>query len=530
MRVAAECISTLVLVLGDQLDARSAAFDGFDPDRDAVLMIEAPGEAAHVWSVKPRIAIFLSAMRHFRDELRARGIVVHYVALEDDGEPDSLPERLGRALARLQPRRLRLVEAGEWRVARDIEDVARATGVELQIDADRHFFCSRDEFEHWAGADREKHLVMEDFYRAMRLRHRVLLDADGWPEGGRWNYDAANRKGWPKAPASRAGPGLIAAPEAFAPDAITREVIALVERRFAEHPGSLADFAWPVCRADALRALDTFVAARLDRFGDFQDAMWTATPFGWHSLLSSSLNLHLLEPCEVVAAAEAAYRRGDASLTSTEGFVRQILGWREYMRGVYWRSMPGLAEANHLEATRPLPGWYWSGKTKMNCVRDVVGQTMRYGYAHHIQRLMVTGLFALLAGIDPKVVAGWYLAVYVDAVEWAELPNVAAMALFADGGRFTTKPYIASGAYIDRMSDHCRGCTYAPTERAQAASGKPLCPFTALYWDFVERHADLLRANRRIAVFVDQAERRSAQDRAATRVRAAEVLATLESL
>ena len=372
-------------------------------------------------------------MRHFCDELRAPGVTVHYISLDDDAEP-TLAGRLSAALARLRPQRL------------------------------------------------------EFFYREMRRRHRILLDGKGDPEGGRWNFDADNRKGWPKSPAGRAGPGLIPLPERFAVDAVTQDVLRLVERRFADHPGSLADFAWPVPRAQALQALDAFVGARLQNFGDFQDAMWTATPFGWHSLLSSSLNLHLLDAREVVAAAEAAFRRGDASLASTEGFVRQILGWREFMRGIYWRDMPAMAEADHLGAARALPSWYWSGETRMACVADAVGQTLRYGYAHHIQRLMVTGLFALLAGIDPKQVAAWYLAVYVDAVEWAELPNAASMALWADGGRFTSKPYIASGAHIDRMSNHCGQCAYAPTEAPAEKRGRPLYPFTVLYWNFLERN------------------------------------------
>ncbi|MEO9066696.1 MAG: cryptochrome/photolyase family protein, partial [Caldimonas sp.] len=495
----------LVLVLGDQLSAASPAFDSFDKATDAVLMIEAAGEAEHVWSHKARIAIFLAAMRHFRDELRARSITVHYIALEDDDEP-TLAGRLAAALERLRPRRLRLVEAGEWRVANDVAAACATAGVSMRALDDRHFFCSRADFARWAGPH-AKSLRMEFFYREMRRTHGVLLDDAGGPEGGRWNFDADNRKGWPKSPPGRAGPGLIAAPERFAPDALTREVIALVERRFAGNPGALADFAWPVSRSQALEALDAFVAARLANFGEHQDAMWTATPFGWHSLLSSSLNLHLLDPREVVAAAEAAYRRGDASLASAEGFIRQILGWREFMRGIYWRDMPAMAEANHLQARRPLPAWYWTGATKMACAADAVGQTLRHGYAHHIQRLMVTGLFALLAGIDPKQVAAWYLAVYVDAVEWAELPNVASMALWADGGRFTSKPYVASGAYIDRMSNYCGGCAYAPTEADAARRDKPLCPYTVLYWNFLDRHGSELGANPRTLFMMKHLER-----------------------
>ena len=521
--------STLVLVLGDQLSHASPAFAGFDAGRDTVLMIEAPGEATHVWSHQARIAIFLAAMRHFRDELRARGITVHYVATDDAGEPPQFEGRLRNALARWPASRLRLVEPGEWRTAMLVQEVARGAGVELQFLDDTHFLCSRADFARWAGAGRRS-LRMEFFYREMRRRHHVLLDAEGGPEGGRWNFDDENRRGWPKAPASRAGPGPIAPPAHIAPDALTAEVLALVERLYGDHPGSLATFAWPVCRADALRALAVFIETRLPTFGAFQDAMWSGAPFGWHALLSSSLNLHLLDPREVVAAAEAAYRSGAAPLASVEGFVRQILGWREFIRGVYWLDMPALAEANKLQAVRPLPAWYWSGQTRMNCLRESIGDTLQNGYAHHIQRLMVTGLFALLAEIEPAQVAGWYLAVYVDAVEWAELPNVAGMALWADGGRYTSKPYIASGAYIDRMSNYCGACAYAPSEADAAKRGKPLCPYTVLYWNFVERHATLLAANPRTGFAVSNLERRSEAQRLANRQAAGAMLADLESL
>ena len=355
MRVAAECIPTLVLVLGDQLDARGAAFDSFDVDRDAVLMIEAPGEAAHVWSVKPRIAIFLSAMRHFRDELRARGLVVHYVALEDDGRA-----RRARGASPVPSRACSRADCASSKPASGASPgpsrtSTLAAGVELHVDADRHFFCSRSEFERVGRRRSRAASVDGGLLPRDAAAPRVLLDDDGGPEGGRWNYDAANRKGWPKSPASRAGPGLIAAPEAFAPDAITREVIALVERRFPGIPASLADFAWPVWRADALSALETFVAARLDRFGD------SRTRCGRRRLSAGTRSCRRASTCTCssrarsCAAAEAAYRRGDASLTSTEGFVRQILGWREYMRGDYWRSMPGLAEANHSRPRVPCP-------------------------------------------------------------------------------------------------------------------------------------------------------------------------------
>ncbi len=519
----------LVLVLGDQLSHTSPALDGFDAARDAVLMIEAPGEATHVWSHKARIAIFLSAMRHFRDELRRRGFTVHHVALDDDGEPPALADRLSRALGRWPAQVLMLVEAGEWRVANDIARIAAGQGTELRVLDDTHFLCSRADFARWAGTGRSE-LRMELFYRHMRRTHEVLLDAGGKPEGGRWNFDAENRRGWPKAPPHRAGPGAIAPPAAIEPDAVSRDVLALVEERFADHPGSLESFAWPVDRAQALHALQVFIETRLPHFGPHQDAMWTDTPFGWHSLLSSSLNLHLLDPREVIGAAEQAYRDGHVPLGSAEGFIRQILGWREFIRGVYGLDMPSLATSNRLQATRALPAWYWTGETRMACARDAIGQTLRHGYAHHIQRLMVTGLFALLAEVEPRQVADWYLAVYVDAVEWVELPNVIGMALYADGARFTSKPYVASGAYIDRMSNHCAGCAYAPTAATASQRGKPLCPFTVLYWHFLDKHQAMLDANPRTPYVTQNWRKKSAAEQNLLREEAARMLGSIDSL
>ncbi len=515
----------LVLVLGDQLTLSSPALAGLDPAHDRVLMIEAPGEATAVWSHRARIALFISAMRHFRDALRTAGFGVDYVSLDDSGEP-TLSGRLMQQLERLRPETLRLLEPGEWRLQQDITATARDAGVALRLIDDAHFLCSRADFARWAGKY-SGGLRMEFFYREMRRLHGVLLDPDrrDRPEGGQWNYDAENRKGYPKA-----GPGLIPPPETFEPDALTREVFADVERLFPDHPGSLAHFAWPVTRAEALRALQAFIDHRLVNFGDHQDAMWSGTPFGWHSLLASSLNLHLLDPREVIAAAEAAYRDGRAPLAGVEGFIRQILGWREFIRGVYWLDMPGMAEANHFGHQRPLPRWFWTGNTKMACARDAIEQTLHYGYAHHIQRLMVTGLFGLIAEINPKQVAAWYLAVYVDAVEWAELPNVAGMALYADGGRFTSKPYVASGAYIRRMSNHCDRCAYAPDEKSVQASGRPLCPYTALYWNFLDRHEVALQSNPRTVLMARNVARLDDAQRRRIRLDAQHVLENLDTL
>jgi deoxyribodipyrimidine photolyase-related protein len=308
----------------------------------------------------------------------------------------------------------------------------------------------------------------------------------------------------------------VPAPLRFAPDAITREAIALVERHFAAHPGRLAGFGWPVTRAQALEVLEHFVRERLPRFGQHQDAMWTGEPWLFHAHLASSLNLKLLDPREVIARAEAAYREGHADLASVEGFVRQVLGWREYVRGVYWLKMPGYLGLNALGAQQPLPGWYWTGEVSMACLADTIRQTLAHGYAHHIQRLMVTGLYALLLGVRPQAVHAWYLAVYVDAVEWVELPNTLGMSQYADGGTMASKPYVASGKYIERMSNHCAGCRFDPGQR----TGERACPFTTLYWDFLDRHRAALARNTRMVMQLKNLERLAPAELDAVRAQA----------
>jgi deoxyribodipyrimidine photolyase-related protein len=508
----------LILVLGDQLSLSSPALSDADPQQDHLLMIEAAGEATTVWSHKARIALFLSAMRHFAAELTEQGWSVDYRLLDAD-EPADFGARLAAALRRHRPQTLKVVEAGEWRMQQLIEAVCKECGVALQTIDDTHFICSRQAFAGWAKAKRE--LRMEYFYRDMRKKQCVLMDGSE-PVGGQWNFDADNRSAYPK----KTGPGVIPPPAGFEPDDITREVFADVEQFFADHPGELREFRWPVTRAQALHTLAVFIDTRLLQFGAYQDAMWTDTPTGWHSLLSVALNLHLLDPREVIAAAEQAYRQGRVPLESAEGFIRQVLGWREFIRGVYWLDMPGMKDANHYGHTRDLPLWFWSGDTGMACVRDSLKQTLQLGYAHHIQRLMVTGNFALLAGLSPQQVSDWYLAVYVDAIEWVELPNTAGMALHACGPRFTSKPYIASGAYINRQSNYCGGCRYDPAKR----SGDGACPFTTLYWHFIDRHETALTGNPRTALMAKNLQKLSADERTAIRLHAVALLENLEVL
>lgn len=499
----------LILVLGDQLDLAGAALRAGDPARDHVLMIETLAEARHVWSHRQRVALFLAAMRHFRLELEEAGWRVHYRDL-GSGVPD-LGTGLRSALEELRPGRVRLTEAGEWRVAELVTTACASVGVPVDVLPDAHFICSTSEFAELAGGRRQ--LLMERFYRAMRRKHGVLID-DGQPAGGRWNFDAENRRGF-----GRGGPGNLPPPLRFAPDSITRAAIRDVSRLLPDHPGQPGDFGWPVTRRDALLALGDFIEHRLPAFGSHQDAMWTGQPYLNHSLLSSSLNLKLLNPREVVGAAEAAWRDGCASLASAEGFIRQVLGWREYVRGVYWLHMPGYAARNHWQHSRPLPAWFWTGDVDMNCLRQVIGETLEHGYAHHIQRLMVIGNFSVLAGLLPKDVCDWFLAVYVDAVDWVELPNTLGMALHADGGLMATKPYVATGNYVRRMSNYCDGCRFRPEVR----TGSNACPFTTLYWDFLNRHRATLARNPRMAAILGNLDRIGADGIAAIGVRANEL-------
>jgi len=479
-------MTVLRVVLGDQLSLDLSALEDLDPGRDIVLMMEVVEESTYVRHHKQKIVLVLSAMRHFADLLRQRGVTVDYVRLDAPDNTGSFTTEVRRAVRRHRPGRIVVTEASEWRVQAMIEGWASVTGMPVEVRVDHRFLASRARFAVWAQGRRGWR--MEHFYREMRREHGLLMQGDQ-PAGGEWNYDQANRK---SLPARVVPPARLR----FSPDAVTREVMALVEQRFADHFGALAEFGWPVTRADAVRALDDFITHGLPNFGDYQDAMKIGAPFLFHSLLAPALNLGLLSPREVCQAAEAAWRSGAAPPNAVEGFIRQILGWREYVRGVYWTLMPNYADQNALQATRGLPGFYWTGDTDMRCLQEAVGSTLRYAYAHHIQRLMLTGNFALLAGIAPREIERWYLAVYADAFEWVEMPNTLGMAVFADGGQMASKPYAASGAYINRMSDACSGCRFD----VKLKSGPNACPFNYLYWAFLIRQKDRLSGNPRMAM------------------------------
>lgn len=499
---------TLIPILGDQLSHNLAALRVVPKSDAVILMMEVADEATYVPHHPQKIALFFSAMRHFAQELREQGWQVDYVTLDDPANTGSFTGEVTRAAARHAATRIVTVKAGEWRVF-----TAQQSWPTVTLLEDDRFIASIDQFAQWAQG--RKRLTMEDFYRIMRRQTGLLMDGDQ-PIGGQWNYDQENRKAVPKG--HRFTP-----PVRFAPDALTAEVLALVHARFHNHFGSTGSFAWPVTRAQALEALGDFITHRLAGFGDYQDAMVTGEDVLNHSLLSPALNLGLLSPLEVARAAEAAFHAGTAPLNAVEGFIRQIIGWREYVRGLYWFAGPDYTARNHLNAHRPLPALFWGAATDLKCLSEAVGATQRNAMAHHIQRLMILGNFAMLTGTDPGEVHRWYLSVYADAIEWVEAPNVIGMSQFADGGLMATKPYAAGGAYVNRMSNHCKTCRYDVKQR----TGPTACPLNSLYWDFLARHEEALSSNQRLWRMYDGWRRFSPDEQTRIRTQAATFLATL---
>ena len=507
----------LILILGDQLSHGLSALCDGDPTRDRVVMAEVHQEASYTNHHRKKLILLFSAMRHFADELRQAGWQVDYQTYHPDNQHQTLEAVVAASVTEHAPERLITTECGEWRLDQAIRQWHQRLKVAVEIRPDTRFFASKQTFARWAEG--RKQLRMEYFYREMRRHTGLLMTADGGPEGGQWNYDSDNRKKWTGKPPAPA-------PFRVEPDTITREVIDLVETHFSNHFGSSDDFHFAVTRGQAREALAHFIDFALPCFGDYQDAMSDQEDWLFHSVLSPYINCGLLTPQEVCDAACRAYQRGQVPLNAAEGFVRQILGWREFVRGLYWLTMPDYAQLNRLGNQRPLPWFYWTGDTRMRCLHRAIDATRRNGYAHHIQRLMVTGNFALLSGIAPADICDWYLAVYVDAYDWVELPNTLGMVMHADGGYLGSKPYAASGKYIQRMSDHCQQCHY----RVADSTGDRACPFNALYWHFLDRHRDQFAGNPRMSMMYRNWDRQKPERRQAILARGDWLLDHLEQL
>ena len=465
----------ILFVLGDQLDRQHPGLALLDKDRDVILMAEVREEAEHVASHRQRTTLFLSAMRHHAIWLNEQGFRIRYVTLDARNNSHSLAGELSRAIKTFTPECIFMMRAGEHRIAEAVEKSCSQHKTTLNVLENPSFTCSLDEFDAWA--DGRKELTMEYFYRERRRTLNLLVDDQNKPVGGQWNFDKQNREAFKKAP-------TLPKPYFARPDALTREVMQLVERTWPDAYGDMDHFYWPVTPEEARRALDRFIETRLPDFGRYEDAMWSGEAFLFHSLLSSSLNLGLISPADCAQAAIDAYQAGDAPLNSVEGFVRQLIGWREFIRGVYYREGAGYAQRNGLDQDGELPDWFWDGQVEMNCLSHCLTEVVEHAYGHHIPRLMVIGNFALIAGISPQAVHDWFLGMYVDAVEWVTAPNVVGMSQHADGGVVGTKPYAASGKYINRMSNYCKECKFDVGKR----SGDNACPFNVFYWEFLIRN------------------------------------------
>jgi len=476
---------TLHFIFGDQLSLNLSSLRHFDKNRDVILMCEVAEEASYVWHHPKKIALIFSSMRHFALELQGLGYEVDYIKLDDEKNSGSFDGELQRAILRHNPQKIIITEPSEYRVLDQVLKWQELHKIPVEIFDDERFLCSKIEFRKWAK--NKKELRLEFFYREMRKKYKILVDADLKPLEGRWNFDTENRK-TPKS--GMKSPKRISHKK----DNITLEVIDLVTKKFPENFGNLLPFHFAVTSKQALIEAQHFIDELLPNFGDYQDAMVKDESYLYHSLLSCYINIGLLDPLEICKMAESSYHQGKAPINAVEGFIRQILGWREYVRGIYWLYMPQYLENNFFNATRALPEFYWGKKTEMFCLKEVVNQTRIHSYSHHIQRLMITGNFALLAGLNPKKVHEWYLAVYADAFDWVEVPNTIGMALHADGGIMATKPYAASARYISKMSNFCKSCKFDPDE----IIGENACPFNSLYWNFMKQNESKLKSNQRL--------------------------------
>ncbi len=478
-------MSSLILILGDQLNKSISSLKQANKAEDIVLMCEVRAEAKYVKHHKKKLVFVLSAMRHFHQELKFSGYNVTYVKLNDKSNSGSLESEIQRIANDNNINNITVTHPGEYRVYKNINTLS-SKNLNINWLEDDRYFCSRDEFRKWV--DKKTQLRMENFYRYMRQKYNILMDGNE-PVGNKWNYDKENRK-------PLKNEIISSRPKIFKPDAITNEVIELIESEFNENFGDILPFELAVTRKQALAALNHFIKERLVQFGDYQDAMLEKEPYMYHSLLSFYLNIGLLLPAEVISKAEKTYQNGHAPINAVEGFIRQILGWREFIHGIYWHKMPNYSTKNFFNAENDLPDFFWDGDTKLNCLSQCIQETKKNAYAHHIQRLMILGNFCLLTGIEPKKVCEWYLIVYADAFEWVELPNVMGMILFADGGYLASKPYASGGAYINKMSNYCKSCHFKIKEK----TGEQACPFNYLYWNFLHQHQDKLSNNQRLSM------------------------------
>ena len=509
---------TLRLVLGDQLNPLHSWFSEVRQDVVYVLM-EVRSETDYVRHHAQKVLAIFAAMRDFSDQLKALGHRVRYVRIDDLSNRQSITANLDALMAHYEAACVQYQSPDEWRLDQEMKVWSASCPVPVHMVESEHFLTARGDASKWFSG--KKQWLMESFYRQQRRLHGVLMTPEGKPEGGQWNFDANNRKPWPGQPAAP-----VDARPVHDHSALWLSIQAAGVQTMGESQAQAQAFRWPLNRTEALAQLDHFMVQGLPFFGEYQDAISRHSWHLFHSLLSFALNTKMIHPREVLERSEMAWRQGQAPLHAAEGFIRQIMGWREYVRGVYWERMPDYTTNNQLNHHRPLPDWFWTGKTHMACLSSAIAQSLEQAYAHHIQRLMVIGNFALLAGLDPKALHQWYLGIYIDAFEWVEAPNTLGMSQWADGGQLATKPYVSSAAYLQRMGDHCQGCTYKPKVR----TGDKACPFNALYWDFFDRHRAHFKNNPRLGVVYHQLQRMAPDSLSLIKQQAQEHLARLSTL
>lgn len=509
-------MTTLRLILGDQLNRLHSWYSN-TASESVFVMMEIRQETDYVLHHAQKILAIFAAMREFAKQLKESGFSVHYIAIDDPANKQSLPANLDSLAVQYNANAIEYQAPDEWRLDQQLRAYSKQQAIPCSMVDTEHFYTGRNEAADYFS--NKQQWLMENFYRMMRVKHRVLLDANERPSGGQWNFDHDNRKAWKGTPRQPHDARI-----EHDHSALWKVITGAGVKSFGSPNEN--HLPWPLNRDEALLQLESFIDEVLPNFGDFQDAMNTGAPRLFHSLLSFAINIKMLSPCEVVERAERAYREGTAPLAAVEGFIRQIIGWREYMRGVYWSRMPGYEKSNVFANHIALPKWYWNGETKMRCLKHSIGQSLENGHAHHIQRLMVIGNFALIAGIDPNEVHEWYLGVYVDAYEWVEMPNVLGMSQFADGGALATKPYASSASYMDKMSDYCKGCHYNRKERTT----EDACPFNALYWNFFDRNAQRLQRNPRLAMVYKQLARMDDEAKQAMTDRANDLRTRLDDL
>ena len=508
---------TLRLILGDQLDELHSWFS--TPQKGVTyVMMEIRQETDYVKHHVQKVAAFFAAMRAFSARLREMGHQVIYLRLDDPKNKQTIPANLQQLLAEKKFNRVEYLLPDEYRLDQQLENLAEELRVQVAAVDTEHFMTARQELKDFFAG--KKRYLMESFYRAMRKRFDVLMD-NGKPFGDQWNYDQKNRQAYD---------GRVAIPDALLFENDVSDIYKIIQKMEVRTFGDIepAKLIWPTTRAQSLQLLEAFVKSGLADFGTYQDAMTVENWYLFHSRLSFALNTKMLRPLEVIQAALKAWeqKKSQIQIQQIEGFVRQIMGWREYMRGIYWMLMPDLESMNFFNHHANLPDYYWTAKTRMSCLHFAIGQSLQHAYAHHIQRLMVTGNFALLTGVDPVQVDAWYLGVYIDAIQWVELPNTRAMSQFADGGLVATKPYISSAKYIHTMSDYCQVCDYDWKKR----HGNMACPFNCLYWDFFARHRRRLGKNARVAMMYRTWDRMDKQEKKRTLAQADAYLKDLNRL